>query len=162
MGSSHIVKSDWRFKVFPKVKKRYLLNFLKLWVFFIFFLDLFTEDDAKLIIQKIDLNNDGIIEWTEFLKVISDWLNNFTNKEEVSESESQTSSTPIERKKFHDKISKFFYQFKSDMQIFDPNSQDYERLEDLENRSDEWNFQGEKILVPAQNKVFLYSFVLFL
>lgn len=107
-----------------------------------------------MIIQKIDLNNDGIIEWSEFLKVISDWLNNFESKEDISETESQNSSTgPLNRKKLHDKISKFFYQFKSDFNFHD-SPQNYEKIEDLENRSDEWNYLGEKIFVTSFNKVF--------
>lgn len=113
-----------------------------------------------MIIQQIDLNNDGIIEWPEFLKVISDWLNNFDSKDDVSETESQNSSSgPINRKKLHDKIFKFFYQFKNDLQIND-SSQTYERIEDLENRSDEWNYLGERIFIPSFNKVFLFLYLI--
>jgi len=79
-------------------------------------------------------------------------LNNFITKEEASESESQNSSAPLKRKKLHDKISKFFYQFKNDLQFHD-SPQDYEKIEDLENRADEWNYLGEKIFVPSINKV---------
>ena len=85
--------------------------------------------------------------------MISDWLTNFQTRDEISETESQKSSSePLKRKKFHDKISKFFYQFKSDLQIYDT-PQDYEKVEDLENRADEWNYLGEKVFIPAINKV---------
>lgn len=116
---------------------------------------MFTDDDARLIIQKIDLNNDGIIEWNEFLKVISDWLLAFSNKEEGSESESQQgTSAPLKRKKLHDKIAKFFYQFKNDFQFNSDSINENEKIEDLENRADEWSYYAEKVFVPALNKVF--------
>ena len=119
------------------------------------YIDLFTEDDARQIIQQIDLNNDGIIEWNEFLKVISDWLLTFSNKEEPSETDSQQSaSAPLKRKKLHDKISKFFYQFKNDLQFNSDSGNENEKVEDLENRADEWNFFAEKVFVPSLNKVF--------
>ena len=100
------------------------------------------------------MNNDGIIEWNEFLKVISDWLLTFSNKEEPSETDSQQgASAPLKRKKLHDKISKFFYQFKNDLQFSSDSGNENEKVEDLENRADEWNFYAEKVFVPALNKV---------
>lgn len=91
-------------------------------------------------IQKIDINKDGVIEWQEFLKCVSEWLEIFEDSEI-----GKNQLSPIKRQKFHDTIKKFFLQFKTDFNEQTNVISESENIEDLENRSEEWDFNGEKI-----------------
>lgn len=60
--------------------------------------------------SKIDNNHNGVIDWNEFLIAIANWLLTFKeNNDEISDDKNLS---PTKRRGFHDKLYRFFLQFK--------------------------------------------------
>lgn len=60
-------KSPNYYQLFPKVQKFFR-------TFSLSFIDTITKEDAIRIIDKMDINKDGSIEWSEFLQAMYEWL----------------------------------------------------------------------------------------
>eukprot|EP00455_Lapot_gusevi_P001571 TRINITY_DN10610_c0_g1_i1.p1 TRINITY_DN10610_c0_g1~~TRINITY_DN10610_c0_g1_i1.p1 ORF type:complete len:512 (-),score=101.14 TRINITY_DN10610_c0_g1_i1:6-1541(-) len=75
-----------------------------------------SEEEVKMLIHKMDANSDGVIQWSEFLAALTSWLVD----EEKSEAEvaaknrkRKAPSSPTQvRAKVHNKIRRFFAQFR--------------------------------------------------
>ena len=103
-----------------------------------------SPEEVKLFFSSLDFNQNGAIEWPEFLRVIAEWLQIFKDpKQTISDYEEEFLS-PQKRRNFHDQLSLFFKQFKVNIDFFSENERGVnEALEDLENRSVNWNYAGK-------------------
>lgn len=112
-----------------------------------------SPEEVKVFFQSMDFNQNGAIEWPEFLKVISEWLQIFKDsKQNLTDYEEELLS-PLKRRSFHDKLSLFFKQFKLNFDFSAENERGYnEALEDLENRSDHWTFYGQRVIMSNNDK----------
>ena len=112
-----------------------------------------TLDEVKNFFSSMDFNRNGSIEWPEFLKVISEWLQIFKDPSQTFDDCEEDVLSPLKRRKFHDKLSLFFKQFKLNFDFSDNNSiQNSEEFEDLENRSDHMNYLGERSFMSHNDK----------
>ena len=110
-------------------------------------------EEVKVFFETIDFNRNGKIEWPEFLKVISEWLQIFKDSSQTLNGYEEELLSPFKRRKFHDKLSLFFKQFKLNFNFYEENPLgNNEETENLENRSDFWNFSGENIVISHNDK----------
>ena len=112
-----------------------------------------SPEEVKLFFSSLDFNQNGAIEWPEFLRVIAEWLQIFKDpKQTISDYEEEFLS-PQKRRNFHDQLSLFFKQFKVNIDFFSENERGVnEALEDLENRSVHWNYAGERVIMSKNDK----------
>jgi len=97
-----------------------------------------SQEDSAKILEKMDKNKDGVVEWSEFLVAMYEWLDSLGALKEL-----ENMNLLSGRKKLHFNLANFFLQFNHDKNFGGFETIFSEQNQDLEDRPDSWNFTGK-------------------